>query len=154
MKNLRFEVVSETSATVSWETDKERCHVWYYPKGDGLQKEFHVNAPQRADGTFPGRGDPDYFPHRTRNLSAPSNVAIWRRVKALIGRTDVPAAFAEYAAAEKARQEENARKRRIEALRAAFKLIGEANLDDLSEAISADWREAERASAAIHEYVR
>lgn len=146
MQNLRIKAASETRVIISWETDTERCHVWLLgprqPDGStrtedplGLDNRIHVNPLQRPDGTYPKRGDKDYFPHRTRDLHAKANLKAWKRIKALIANTDVPALLAAYATAKRAKQEGLARKDRIDALRAAVLLIRQSDGDELAAAM-------------------
>lgn len=43
VQNLKFEKTREDRFLVSWEGALRRYHVWYYPKGDGLNDTLHSN---------------------------------------------------------------------------------------------------------------
>ena len=153
MIEMTITAVSSSTLRLKWsEPDGATCWTNVYLRGDGsiVRPTDYCRKPAVAT-RFDRYGHPL---SSWRSFDANSNAAEREAMNALLESTDCHKLLAQAEVDERKLAEEHARKRRIEALRAAFKLIGEANLGDLSEAISADWREAERASAAIHEYVR
>jgi len=81
---FNFERTSEMFRTycVSWQDDTARYHVW--AQGSILEDVIHKNPLQRADGSYPNRGDAGYFPHRALDGTAAANAAVMGQIRELI----------------------------------------------------------------------
>jgi hypothetical protein len=133
---IELKAESMYSITANWSDETARYHVWITFSGAAWRIEGHIyKNPLLIDGRPAPTAHPSYFPTRMLDIEAKANAHIRAAIRAYATQARLNALVDYRDTATRAAAEEENRKGRIAAIRAAVTTLQAARFDDMAAAM-------------------